>query len=215
MSNDNATRGMPNRRRMITGAAAGVTALALPAAVSAASAGGGSSAPPGDDLIYFFGAVPPVGSDRLFITTGADRRAWLFEAGVTSHINSVRIRSGTGDKTLASVKFYGGTTSAIGSLIGTFTYSSASGDEIYMNRSTAAGGPYIVPAGPVWIEIATSSSSTPLGVSVGSQSAANSSSTPPWTISPSYTYYDFGTTSYVDASPAVAPYFLIQYIDGF
>ena len=208
------TQQSPSRRHVIAGAAAGVTALALPSALSAESAGGGSSAPPGDDLIYFIGAVPPVGSDRLFITTGADRRAWLFEAGVTSYINIVRIRSGTGDKTLASVKFYGGTTSAIGSLIGTFTYSSASSDEIYMLRSTAAGGPYIVPAGPVWIEIATSSSSTPLGVSVGSQSTAMSYSTPPWSISPSYTYYDFGSTSYVDASPAVAPYFLIQYADG-
>lgn len=205
----------PSRRQVIGGAAAGMTVMALPSAVSAASAGGANSGPPGDDLIYFSGATPPSGTfDKLFITTGADRRAWLFEAGVTSYVNQVRVTSDTGDKTLASVKIYGGTTSAIGSLIGTFSYSSASSDTIYMNRTTAAGGPYVVPAGPVWIEIACSSSSTPLGVKMGSQEVTYSESTPKWSVSPNYTYYDFGTTSYVNAPPAIAPYFMVSYLSA-
>lgn len=215
MASDNINSNPPTRRHLIGGVAAGVTALTLPSALSAESVGGGSSGPPGDDLVYFFGATPPAGTfDRLFVTTGADRRAWLFEAGVTSYVNQVRVGSNTGDKNLASVKIYGGTTSAIGSLIGTFTYSSTSSNTIFMNRTTAAGGPYVVPAGPVWIEVATSSSSTPLGVPMGSQASASSESTPPWSISPNYTYYDFVTSSYVDASPAVAPFLFLMYIAG-
>lgn len=207
------------RRHVVGAAAAGVTALALPSALSAASGeAGGGGAPSGlpeDDFNYFNGQIPGAGSTTYFISSTSSRRAWLFDAGVTSYVNSVWFTSVTGDKTRSSVKLYGGTTTEIGALIGTVTYHSESGNYVFLQKP---GTPLTVPAGPVWIEIATSSSGSAadgfaLQVPMRTQTSTTSESTPPWTISSAYSYYDFASAQY-DDSAAGAPFFLVSFVQG-